>query len=95
MSWNGRRKGWISRGERPPEVTSEVTPDAASVALPAFPVFSPASFAAIIGTNRSTVATWISDGKLDIYRDNLGEPYILREEAKRFILHYLGRSIID
>jgi hypothetical protein len=97
MSWNGRRRGWISREERPPEVTPEVTLPAEEqvVYLPGLPVFSPASFAAILGTNRSTVATWIRDGKLEIYRDNLQEPYILRSETKRFISTYLRRTIIE
>ena len=79
MTWNVRRKGWMSR--RP--VTGE------PITVPPYPSFSPASIAGLLSKNRSTVAYWMTQGKLEFFRDNIGEPYVLREELMRFMRDYL------
>lgn len=93
MTWNPRRKAWVARGEErprlpapPPVVSVEVPP---SVQVPPYPAFSPASIAGLLQKNRSTVAYWMQEGKLSFFRDNIGEPYIHREELVRFLRDYL------
>ena len=67
--------------------------DQTTVIIPPFPSFSPASVAELLQQSRQTVYYWMQTGKLDIFRDNIGEPYVLREELVRFIREYLKRSI--
>lgn len=61
--------------------------------VPPFPAFSPASIAELLKVYRSTVQYWITAGKLDVYRDNLGEPYVLRAELIRFVRDYLKKRV--
>ncbi|WP_447983793.1 hypothetical protein [Nitrospira sp. Nam74] len=85
MSWNPRRKGWMKRGAEPARIQ---TP-AIRIVVPSYPCFSPASIADLLHKNRSTVAYWMAKGKLAYFRDNVGAPYVLREELLRFIQEYL------
>jgi len=62
------------------------------VVLPALPMFSPASIAAILHVGRSTVHYWIVNGKIETVVDNIGERYVLRVEFERFVREYLGRA---
>lgn len=67
------------------------------IVVPIFPAFSPAAIADLLTrfgpkpVGRSTVQYWLQEGKLESYRDNINEPYVLREELVRFIKDYLKR----
>ncbi len=63
--------------------------------LPAYPVFSPAAIAKVLGVHRSTVGYWLANGKLDHYLDCLDEKYVLRSELIRFISEYLQRHYVE
>lgn len=107
MTWTGgRREGWVPRkpivNRRSASTASAPTyqPVSASlppapVVVPAFPSFSPASVAQLLGVHRSNVQYWRTAGKLECYRDNIGEPYILRAELIRFIREYLQRPVLE
>lgn len=61
--------------------------------IPPFPTFSPASIAELLKVYRSTVQYWLSAGKLECYRDNLGEAYVVRAELVRFVREYLKKGV--
>ena len=63
------------------------------VVLPAMPMFSPASIAALLHVGRSTVHYWIVHGKIETVVDNIGERYVLRAELARFAIEYLQLEI--
>jgi hypothetical protein len=101
VTWNERRKGWIERSSRPGEKRSApeekpmppVAESVAGLAVPAFPAFSPSAVANLLSESRQTVYYWMTAGKLTFFRDNIGEPYVLREELVRFIREYLKRPM--
>jgi len=99
VTWNPRRKGWMGQLPReaaPVPVKVETVPTASEsvvVIIPAFPMFSPAAAAELIGVHRGTVYNWLERGKLEFFRDNIGERYVLREELIRFIRDYLQRPV--
>lgn len=107
MTWTGgRREGWVARkpivNRRATSTASAATsqpapasPTPAPVVVPAFPCFSPASVAQVLGTSRQNVHYWLQAGKLECYRDNLKEPYVLRAELIRFIREYLQRPMTE
>ena len=107
MAWTEKRKSkWIQQQkQRPlasasaPAAVPAATPDrqaqVAPIALPAYPAFSPAAIAKVLGVHRSTVGYWLANGKLDHYRDCLDEPYVLRSELSRFISEYLQRHYVE
>lgn len=106
MTWTGgRRQGWITRkateyqsGSTAPARTSQPilpAPKRAPLVVPAFPSFSPAAVAQFLGVYRSTVQYWIQAGKLEHYRDNINESYVLRPELIRFIREYLQRPVLE
>lgn len=101
MTWTGgRREGWVPRKPVKPSAVSP-TPAAPApdqplpVTLPAFPCFSPAAAAQLLGTSRQTVHYWLQAGKLECYVDNIRERYVLRGELIRFIREYLQRPVIE
>lgn len=67
------------------------------IVVPIFPAFSPAAIADLLTrfspkpVGRSTVHYWLQEGKLESYRDNVDDPYVLRGELIRFIKDYLKR----
>lgn len=63
--------------------------------VPAFPVFSPAAIADLLQQSRQAVYYWMTTGKIEFFRDNIGEPYVLRAELVRFVREYLGRLVHD
>lgn len=65
-------------------------PDAPLI-VPPYPAFSPAAVADLLQVYRSTVQYWLVAGKLAYFRDNIGEPYVLRDELIRFAREYLQR----
>lgn len=101
MTWNERRKGWVKRTREP--VAPAGQPPAAEpltapvlqpvLVIPPFPAFSPASIAELLKVYRSTVQYWLTAGKLECFRDNIGEPYVLRAELIRFVREYLKRGV--
>lgn len=104
MTWTGgRRPGWIPRTPRdahpgphgpagiPQSGGEPVQP--APVMVPDFPCFSPAAAAQVVGRHRATVQYWLDNGKLEFFKDNIGERYILRAELIRFIHEYLQRPV--
>lgn len=106
MTWTGRRReGWVQRKalERRSDSTESArtsqptttSPQPLPVSVPAFPCFSPAAVAQVLGTSRQNVHYWLQAGKLECYRDNLKEPYVLRAELVRFIREYLQRPMAD
>ena len=106
MTWTGgRREGWVPRKslDRRPDSTEAprasqpvpTSPQPVPVSVPAFPCFSPAAIAQLLGVYRSTVQYWMTAGKLECYRDNIGEAYVLRAELIRFIREYLQRSMTE
>lgn len=102
LTWNKRAKGWITPSTpRPaptaaPETNGKMNGAAngihSPVVLPALPMFSPASIAALLHVYRSTVQYWIVNGKIETVVDNIGERYVLRAEFERFLREYLGRA---
>ena len=100
MTWNERRKGWVKRTREPsssapvppPDVPTVPSPER-PVVIPPFPTFSPASIAELLKVYRSTVQYWLSAGKLECYRDNLGEAYVVRAELVRFVREYLKKGV--
>lgn len=98
VTWNERRRGWIKGKPTPAPVPIESRPADPPIVrpivilVPAFPCFSPASVAALLGKGRSSVSYWMAEGRLVFFRDNIGDPYILREELVRFIRDYLKLS---
>jgi len=64
----------------------------AVVIIPPFPSFSPASIADLLHESRQAVYYWMTSGKLEFFRDNIGDPYILRAEFVRFVREYLRRE---
>lgn len=105
MTWiGGRRTGWIPGRHSNPRPPANVPPVPSKlgepsppqpIAVPPYQTFSPASIAAVLRVNRSTVHYWLQAGKLDSYRDNIGEPYITRAELLRFIRDYLRRAVTE
>lgn len=106
MTWTGgRREGWVPRKSldrrsnptESPRTSQPVpaSPSPAPVVVPAFPCFSPAAVAQVLGTSRQNVHYWLQAGKLECYRDNLKEPYVLRAELVRFIREYLQRPMTE
>jgi excisionase family DNA binding protein len=99
MTWiGGRREGWVPRKSVLHRTPSHPVPAEAvplPIAIPPFPSFSPASIAQLLGVYRSTVQYWITAGKLECYRDNIGEAYVLRAELIRFIREYLQRPMTN
>lgn len=65
----------------------------AVIVIPPFPAFSPASIAELLKVYRSTVQYWMTAGKLECFRDNIGEPYVMRAELIRFVREYLKRGV--
>lgn len=73
----------------PPVIPEPVVPADVVVIVPAFPMFSPAAAAEVLRVHRGTVHNWFDRGKLEFFRDNIGERYVLRAELIRFIRDYL------
>lgn len=99
LTWNKRSKGWITPSiPRPaspgaPTVNGKLNGVTGPVVLPALPMFSPASIAAILHVYRSTVQYWIVNAKIETVVDNIGERYVLRDELERFINEYLALTM--
>lgn len=100
MTWNKRAKGWITPSTprpAPPAVATNGKINGAAngihspVVLPALPMFSPASIAALLHVGRSTVHYWIVNSKIETVVDNIGERYVLRAEFERFLREYLKK----
>lgn len=95
LTWNKRAKGWITPSTpRPaptagPAMNGKMNGITGPVVLPALPMFSPASIAALLHVYRSTVQYWIVNGKIETVVDNIGERYVLRAEFERFLREYL------
>jgi hypothetical protein len=87
MSWNDRRKGWFGRPPKSPEPAAESN-EQTSITIPPFPTFSPAAIAQMFSTSRQHVHYWMQSGKLEYFRDVVGDCYVLREELIRFAAHY-------
>lgn len=84
MAWTGRRRGWLSI--RSPSRRLPVT-------IPDVPMFSPAVVAHVLHVYPSNVTYWVQTGKLDVIRDGIGKPYILRAELVRFVREYIGKEV--
>ncbi len=102
MTWTGgRREGWVprksgkQRSTGPPAPVTAIPVQPNPIVIPTFPCFSPASIAQLLGVYRSTVQYWMTAGKLECYRDNIGEAYVLRAELLQFIREYLQRSMTE
>lgn len=101
MTWNERRKGWVKRTREPgpsAPVPSQAVPpsqivEQGVIIIPPFPAFSPASIAELLKVYRSTVQYWMTAGKMEFFRDNIGEPYVMRAELIRFVREYLKRGV--
>ncbi|MCS6297151.1 MAG: hypothetical protein H8K09_13025 [Nitrospira sp.] len=101
VTWNERRKGWVKRSGLPsapagPPQVAEPQPAPAVpsvIIIPPFPAFSPASIAELLKVYRSTVQYWMTAGKLECFRDNIGEPYVMRAELIRFVREYLKKGV--
>lgn len=91
VTWNARRKDWMGPPARATPPPAVVPPG--PVQVPAFPMFSPAAIAGLLQVYRSTVNYWLVNGKLDSFRDNIGERYVLRAELVRFVRDYLKREM--
>lgn len=61
--------------------------------IPAFPAFSPAAIADLLQQSRQSVYYWMTSGKIEFFRDNIGEPYVLRAELIRFARDYLHLQV--
>lgn len=101
MTWSERRKGGVKR-TREPEPSAPISPQDVQllqnveqrvIIIPPFPSFSPASIAELLKVYRSTVHYWLMSGKLECFRDNIGEPYVLRAELIRFVREYLEKGV--
>jgi hypothetical protein len=107
VTWRADRgKSWIGRPPRreaPPKPEPPPSPPILAdtdgvIVVPIFPSFSLAAIADLLSrfgphVSRQTVRYWTQNGKMDFYRDNLEEPYVLREELIRFIKEYLKREV--
>lgn len=72
-----------------------IVAEEAVLIVPAFPTFSPAAIAELLKESRQAVYYWMTSGKLAFFRDNIGEPYVQREELVRFAKEYLRRAMHD
>lgn len=99
MAWTEKRKSkWIQQNKQrtlasapAPAAVPDAIPDrpkhVAPIMLPAYPAFSSAAIAKVLGVHRSTVGYWLANGK--------NEPYVLRSELSRFIREYLARDFVE
>ncbi len=88
MTWNDQRKGWFGRAKPPTPEPIEPTTIPPGIPIPPFPAFSPTSIAQILRTSRQHVHYWMQSGKLEFFRDNIGDCYVLRDELVRFTKNY-------
>lgn len=99
VTWHDRRKGWMGRPPARAPVAPPAAPampdvaDASVLIVPKFPAFSPAAIAGLVHQSRQLVYYWMTSGKLESFRDNIGEPYVLRAELIRFLREYLGKDV--
>lgn len=99
VTWAPRRTGWMGRPpsrarvEPPKSEPMPAVDEDTGLIVPTFPAFSPAAIAALLQQSRQSVYYWITCGKIEFFRDNIGEPYILRAELVRFIREYLHREV--
>ena len=100
MAWVGARtKEWLPKKPQakkiPPLSVAVPPPLPAPIVVPDFPAFSPAAVAHALGRSRSAVGYWMNNHKLEFYRYNLGERYVLRAELVRFVREYLQQSVAE